>query len=75
MSEHEDAIASKNDHKQIAIDQTAVDPSIDKKLALNTDTELGTDTDVSVSETEIVLNENGITIPILVGMALYKLQG
>lgn len=65
MSEHEDPITSKNDHKQIVTDQTAVDLSMDKKLVQNTDTELGTDADVSVGETETVLNEDGTAILIL----------
>ncbi|KAK6216055.1 hypothetical protein LQW54_003829 [Pestalotiopsis sp. IQ-011] len=65
MSEHEDAITSKNDHKQIVIDQAAVDLSIDKNLAQNTDTELGTDADLSVGETRTVLNEDGTAIHVL----------
>lgn len=56
---------SKNDHKQIVTDQTAVDVSKDKRLVQNTDTELGTDADVSVGETETVLNEDGTAIHIL----------
>lgn len=65
MSEHEDPITSKNDHKQIVTDQTAVDISMDKKLAQNIDTELGTEADVSIGETETVLNEDGTVIHIL----------
>lgn len=74
MSGTSDAIASGNDHKEAPLDERAVELAMDKKLARNSDTDLGTDADVSAGETETVIHESG-TAPRVLNVKFGECQG